>query len=874
MMTGVRKVLVWAALLALVLTGAIACESDEPAATGPSATEIENIVKAAVAGGDQLTASDVQRIVNDSAGQLTAADVRKIVSDSAVTQLTASDVQRIVNDSAGTQLTASDVQRIVDASAGGQLTAADVRKIVSDSVVGQLTASDVQKIVDASTSGQLSAGDVQRIVQASTGEQLTAGDVEKIVDASAMGQLTTADVQKIISESVSEAVEEAKKATAAAEAAGDAAKAAGNAAMSAGTAAEAAAMDAKKALAGVELQRELVAAVTAPAPLEFNEAPELAQLVLGGKLPPVEERLPSSPLVIPVFDEIGKYGGDMRSAWTSRSVCNLERSARSALFRFNTDGSAIIPNLAQSLDISPDGLVTTVKLRPGTKWSDGAPFTADDFIFWLDDYENNDEIRPGRISGALRGLSEADDGTIVKVDDNTLQYVYPAPMTSMAKRLTAVCGNYTFTPSHYMKQFHKAYNENAEADAKAAGYDSWVQLYGARDYPHENPDIPVLNPWYPTGSVLKDDVVVFKRNPYYVGVDAEGNQLPYIDTITHFHLPGDQERLNLMLLGGELDFQAQGINNADVPLLKEGEERGGYRLLGHPVARGIWDGMYVNHSLQGKYGDLLRNVDFRRALSVAIDRDAINQNTYLGLGEARQIVPLKNSPFYPGDEAAFAWTQYDVDLANMMLDEIVPDKDSEGFRTFPDGERLVLRLDAWNQINHNASLQVPQYWDAVGLKTEYSGSTGGEQGGNIVRERVHSNEFQFLMYVVNAAHPFVQARYTAPTHYRSFVAPGYGSYYCQCNPSGWEGLEPHKELKELLDLHLKGTTVPESEQAALGKEIFRRFGEDVYGIGLIGNVPRYGAIKNGLRNVPTSWMGGAAERSPSTAFPEQFYWAR
>ncbi len=867
-MTGLGKTIVWGALLALVLTGAIACESDEPADTGPSAADMENIVRSAIAeSGDQLTAADVQRIVSDSAGQLTASDVRKIVRDSAAAQISFSDVQKIVDASTGGQLTAADVQRIVNASVSGQLTSAEVRKIVSDSVAGQLTASDVQKIVNASTSGQLTAADVQKIVQASTGGQLTASDVEKIVDASAMGQLTTADVQKIISASVSEAVEEAKKATAAAEAAGMAAKAAG-------VAADAAAMDAQKALAGVELQRELVAEVTAPAPLQYNEAPELAQLVLGGKLPPVEERLPSEPLVIPVFDEIGKYGGDMRAAFTSRSVCNLERYARSALFRFNTDGSAIIPNLAQSLDISADGLVTTVKLRSGTKWSDGAPFTADDFLFWLDAYENNDEIRPGRISGFLRGLTEGDDGTIVKVDDNTVQFVYPAPMTSMAKRLTAVCGNSTFTPSHYMKQFHKDFNSNADADAKAAGYDSWVQLYGARDFPHENPEIPVLNAWYPTGSILKDDVVVFKRNPYYVGVDSEGNQLPYIDTITHFHLPGNQERLNLMLLGGELDFQAFGVNNADIPLFKEGEERGGYRLLGHPVARGIWDGMYVNHSLQGRYGDLLRNVDFRRALSVAVDREAINQNTYLGLGEARQIVPLKNSPFYPGDEAAFAWTQYDPDLANMMLDEILPDKDSEGFRTFPDGERLVLRLDAWNQINHNASLQVPQYWDAVGLKTEYSGSTGGEQGGNTVRDRVHDNEFMFLMYVVNAAHPFTQARYTAPTHYRSFVAPGYGSYYCDCNPSGWEGLEPHQELKELLDLHLKGTTVPEAEQAALGKEIFRRFGEDVYGIGLIGNVPRYAAIKNGLRNVPTSWMGGAAERSPSTAFTEQFYWAR
>jgi peptide/nickel transport system substrate-binding protein len=819
MMTGVWKLKTWALLLAVVLTVAVACQADEPVVdTGPSEADIERIVKSAVAGsGDQLTAADVQKIVSDSAG--------------------------------------------------GQLTAADVQRIVRDSVAGQLTASDVQQIVNASTSGQLSAADVQRIVQASTGGQLTASDVQKIVNASAAGQLTTGDVQKIISESVSEAVEEAKKATAAAEAAGMAAKAAG-------VAAEAAAMDAQKALAGVELQKELVAAVTAPAPLEFNEAPELAQLVLGGKLPPVEERLPSVPLVIPVFDEIGKYGGDLRAGFTSRSVCNMERYARSTLFRFNTDASAIIPNLAQSLEISPDGLVTTVKLRPGTKWSDGAPFTVDNFVYWLDDYENNDELRPGRISSYLRGINEEDDGTLVKVDDYTVQYVYPAPMTSMAVRLTNPCSFSTFAPSHYVQQFHKDYNSNAEAMAKEAGFETWVQWYTANDGPNENPEVPVLNAWYPTGTVTKDDVVVFKRNPYYVGVDAEGNQLPYIDTMTHFHIPGDQERLNLMVLAGEMDFQAFGINNEDLPLFKQGEEDGGYRLIGHPVARGIWDGMYINFSLEGKMGDLLRNVDFRRALSVAIDRDAINQNSYLGLGEARQVVPLKASPFYPGDEAAFAWTQYDVDLANMMLDEILPDKDSEGFRTFSDGERVVVLLDAWNQINNSSSLQVPQYWEAVGIKTEYGGALGGEQGGTVIRDRVQQNENMFMMYVINAAHPFVQNSYTSPTAWWSFSGPAYGSYHCKCHPEDDPGMMPTGEMQELIDLHLRGTTVPESEQVELGKEIFRRWAEDVYGIGLVGNVPRYAAVKNGLRNVPTSWMGGATERSPSTAFLEQFYWAR
>ena len=463
----------------------------------------------------------------------------------------------------------------------------------------------------------------------------------------------------------------------------------------------------------------------------------------------------------------------------------------------------------------------------------------------------------------------------MKVDDYTVQYVYPAPMTSMAKRLTNPCSFSTFAPAHYLKQFHKDYNENAEADAKEAGFETWVQWYTANDFPHENHEVPVLNAWYPTGSIRKDDVVVFKRNPYYVGVDPEGNQLPYIDTMTHFLLPGETERINLMILGGEVDFQAFNLNNADLPLFKQGEEEGGYRLIGHPVARGIWDGMYINFSLEGQYGDLLRNVDFRRALSVAIDRQAINQNTHLGMAEARQIVPLKTSPFYPGDEAAFAWTQYDPDLANEMLDEILPDKDSEGFRTFPDGERVVLVVDAWNtQINDSSSLQIPQYWDAVGIKTEYPGHLGGENGGTIIQDRVRNNEHMFMMYVINAAHPFVQNSYTSPTSWWSFSGPAFGSYYCDCHPLDSPGIEPTGEMAELIDLHLKGTTVPEAQQAELGKEIFRRWAEDVYGIGLVGNIPRYAAVKLGLRNVPTSWVGGATERSPSTAFLEQFYWAR
>ncbi len=244
----------WIALLATVLVGALACAAED---TGPSAAEIKDIVESAVGASmsGQLTAADVQKIVDESSGgQLSAADVQKIVDESSGGQLSAADVQRIVADSTSGQLSAADVQKIVDASTSGQLTAAQVQgivrestagqltaaqvqKIVDDSVAGQLSADDVQKIVAASTSGQLTADDVQSIVQASTGGQLTAADVEKIVAASTSGQLTTADVQKIINESVSAAVDEARKATAAA---------------------EAAAMDASKALAAVQPTKETI----------------------------------------------------------------------------------------------------------------------------------------------------------------------------------------------------------------------------------------------------------------------------------------------------------------------------------------------------------------------------------------------------------------------------------------------------------------------------------------------------------------------------------------------------------------------------------------------------------------------------------------
>ena len=373
--------MLWAALIVAMLAGIVACSSAEPADTGPSASEIQNIVESAVAGIDTGP------------------------------QLSAADVQRIVNDSMGSQLTAADVQRIVDASTGGQLTAADVQRIINDSAAGQLTASDVQRIVDASAGQQLTAADVQKIVRDSTGQQLTASDVQKIVDASASGQLTTADVQRIISASVSEAVDAANKAT-------DAAMAAQAAAMEAGEKAQLALarlpelteVGAMEGFARVTLPTlEPPPAGSIKSPLALEDSQELQYLYQGG---PKEE-------VTPPFREGG--GDRAHYWWIFMPPFHFASIANDMELR---------QGFATGYSVSDDGTEYLLHINPEAIFQDGTKITAaalkDAWEFAA--YPDN-QVGWGAIllhTRAIKGMSalEAGDATeasgLKVVDDLTL----------------------------------------------------------------------------------------------------------------------------------------------------------------------------------------------------------------------------------------------------------------------------------------------------------------------------------------------------------------------------------------------------------------------------------------------------------------------
>ena len=166
--------------------------------------------------------------------------------------------------------------------------------------------------------------------------------------------------------------------------------------------------------------------VTNVMPKAFKEAPELAALVQQGKLPPVAERLPSEPLVIKPLNEAGKYGGTWRRGFVGPGDGeNGNRiNASDKLIFWDFTGANIIPSIAKSVTQSEDGKITRVALRKGMKWSDGQPFTADDFVFWFEDIYSNKNIVP---TGIADMSPAGKPGKIVKIDEVTVEFQFEVP---------------------------------------------------------------------------------------------------------------------------------------------------------------------------------------------------------------------------------------------------------------------------------------------------------------------------------------------------------------------------------------------------------------------------------------------------------------
>lgn len=611
---------------------------------------------------------------------------------------------------------------------------------------------------------------------------------------------------------------------------------------------------------------------------KYNEAPSLKELVEKGELPPVEERLPENPLVIPVVDGIGKYGGTWRRGFLGPSDYNsYVRVVYDGLVRFSPDGGSIVPRLLESWEANDDYTVWTLYLRKGAKWSDGHPFTADDILFWYEDVLLNTDLTP-----TVPKWMQNKDGTpavVSKVDDYTVTWTYNESNTTLMMELANQDGgdkNYAvFLPAHYLKQLHAKYADPDELAqlVKEGGFQTWGELFATRKNPAENPDRPVMAAWKPVTRV-SDDVLVLERNPYFVGVDPEGNQLPYIDRI-EFKFFQDTQALNLAAIAGELDLQERHIIMGNYPVFKENEMAGKYRVITWPTFGGsdaiiAFNQTYVKDPL---VGDLLRNRDFRVALSYAIDREEIKEAVFLGLGEARQPVPAPWHPYYPGDDVAYKFTEFNQDLANQMLDSIgLTERDAEGFR-MKDGKQFSIEISVVPNFANwpDVAQMVAANWQEVGIRTIVQ-----------VRERAVHFEMRDANEIVTelwnedtTGFPFTGApKFDPRTQPGLGIAPLVRQWL---NSGGKEGMEPTPEMARIVEIIDRGKTVGEEEQIELAKELFTLYVDQCYEIGTVGLTPLVQGVvvaNNDLKNIPLILGNDWPLRTPGNANPEQFFFDR
>ena len=562
---------------------------------------------------------------------------------------------------------------------------------------------------------------------------------------------------------------------------------------------------------------------------KFDEAPEFRVKVAAGELPPVEERLPKDFIVIKPEEEIGQYGGTFRTYAVEHRM--FMRFAGEGLTTWSPDGQGMIPNVVKDWEYSEDNKSITFFLREGLRWSDGVPFTADDILFWYEDIILNDSLTPVTPNMYLRG---GEVGTLKKVDDYTVKFTFAKPYALFTTYLGSWAGpNWqALTPKHYLEQFHPEYTpmEEIEKAMEEEGFSSWIDFFGHMNtspWGFMNPERPVLGAWVATDWETAP-IQGARRNPYFWKVDTEGNQLPYMDRL-EFEYFSDPEAMNLKGIAGELDFGGAG----DRALAVRYAEEGNYRFI-----KGIWMpnsycNIYFNFNHPDPYRrELYNDVRFRQALSIAIDREEINQFVFEGLMIPSQIAPLGGPPYYGRSEMFMVWTEYDIEKSNQMLDEIgLKERDGEGYRLGLDGKELMLIIypnAGWPAQGPDTMELVKSTWAEVGIRAVVKPQAGAlwnaqHNAGD------HDLSSRASHFGGGPVHPTLNGNLFALAGWQ--VAPQWALWM---DTNGAEGFEPPEDVKRLREIREEILGEPsEEKQIALTMEALQIQMDNLWSIGLV-----------------------------------------
>ena len=624
-------------------------------------------------------------------------------------------------------------------------------------------------------------------------------------------------------------------------------------------------------------------------PKAFQEAPELAALVKGGKLPAVKDRLPSEPMVLKPLSEVGKYGGTWRRGflgpgdWENGNRLN----ASDKLLFWDPTGTKIVPSVAKSWEQSADGKIIRVNLRKGMRWSDGAPFSADDFVFWFEDLYSNKDI----VSAPIADMSPGGKpGKVVKIDDNTVEFQFENPHFLFIDFLagdTLIGGGQSvrqsqgttygaYAPKHYLKQFLPKYSsEQAVNDkAKAEGFENWVKMLHFKKDWTLNTALPTIGPWKTTNPI-NTPTWVLERNPYYWAVDTAGNQLPYIDKVV-LTLAEDSEVINLRAIGGNYDMQERHISLSKLPVVLDNQQKGGYTVHLDLALHGSDTTLFINQSYKAdaEIAKWLTNADFRRALSMGIDRKQLNETFWLGIGTPGSIAPSVQMPQSPGKEFRDKWSTLDIAKANQLLDSIgLTKKDAEGYRVRTDnGERLRIQIQAvkallpWPQQGE----MIAEQWRKIGIQADVR-----EMERTLATTRTRNNEHQIMIWTNGGT----ELLYLFPRHAlpvdptEAYVGPEFANWFASNGAQGRAPTDPN--LLKALDL-FRSASAEKSEAGRdkIAQDIWKILVDQQYMIGTVGESPaQFGVriVSNKLGNIPSRSCIAQHCRTPASSHPEMWY---
>lgn len=603
----------------------------------------------------------------------------------------------------------------------------------------------------------------------------------------------------------------------------------------------------------------------------FVGAPYLDERVAEGEIPPVAERLPQEPRIVRLAEMgrvPGRHGGTVRMLiGGQRDVRYMPLNGYSRLVGYDAQLN-FVPDILASYEVE-EGRIFTLRLRRGHRWSDGHPFTSEDFRYCWEDVILHDKL-----GGMVRELMIEDRGPRFEVlDEHSVRYSWHAPLPDFLPGLAAPVPLRLFLPAHYMRGFHEKY-QTAERLAELAEeqrVDDWAALHMkmSRQSRPENPDLPTLEPWRPRTAPPAQQFV-FERNAFFHRVDENGLQLPYVDRMVLN--VSSYDIIPAKVATGESDLQATSVDLGDYTLVKEAEARFPIRVYLWTRSQGSRLVLLPNLTTTDPvWRALYRDVRVRRALSLGIDRTEINKALFFGLARESANTVLPESPLYR-EEYARAWTQHDPEQANALLDAAgLSPAGLDGYRTLPDGRIAGILVESAGEstVETDVLELVADHFRHLGLALWTRVSQR-----DLFRSRAMAGQIGMSVWTgLDNAVPTADMppNELAPTADDQLQWPLWGVNHLS---GGLQGAPPDlPEAQELLALFRAWRmSADHGEREGIWHRMLTLHAEQVFTIGTVNGVPQPIVRARDLRNVPEKALLGFQPTSLLGVYMPDTFW--